>query len=202
MLQLCPHPARSQNPTSLVAAMHATPGVSRQVGPPWYTSQFPPQMLPIRLSQCVTIVVPRFPTWTEGSPRNVSLASVVSSQRLNSCSVKRNLATYRQLTVSKISRRAMTLIVPGLQAHRFERRSLRGPTDQVLARVGRAGCIDLLTADVVLSATVLIAAERKPSARVNSLNCMSDVNSVSAGERDGALLCTLHKRLPLYWRIG
>jgi hypothetical protein len=55
-LQLPPQPPRSQKPTLLVAERQAVPGAERQVAPPLYTVQEPPQRSSILVLQYVTIV--------------------------------------------------------------------------------------------------------------------------------------------------
>ena len=56
-LQMPPHPAVLQNWTSFVAIRQFVFGALRHVGFPTYTLQAPPQVLPWRELQYVTVVV-------------------------------------------------------------------------------------------------------------------------------------------------
>ena len=90
-LQSPPQPSELQKATLLVANKQAVPGAERQVGPPLYTVQAPPQTLSICVLQYVTDVsnalrLERSERSPRGLPRKITLASVVASQCLN-CSM-------------------------------------------------------------------------------------------------------------------
>jgi hypothetical protein len=90
-LQPPPQPPLAQKPTLLVADRQLVPGASRQVAPPLYTVQGPPQRSSILLEQYVTIVskalrLERSERSPRGLPWKVTLESVLASQCLN-CSI-------------------------------------------------------------------------------------------------------------------
>lgn len=95
VLQFPSQPSSSQKPTSWVADMQVVFAASRQVAPPLYTVQVPPQMFPMRLVQKVTVVAcaARLASGLKGSPMKVSSASVVARKCAISASLTMELAT-------------------------------------------------------------------------------------------------------------